>query len=647
MHRAARLQNPVCHRQFSSATFLSFSNGLTENNAPISPAHATLRNLLATTEASPNRIWISYTTAINLAGVDELDLQTHQSVLRRCAPTLNQVRWSHQKRYLSVAKPVPGHVHETRFQGVIRNILSMGFRPSREDYHFILAQFAAAGHSIGSINVYEEMLKSTRFQPDSVTVALVLQSIAHRLVLPERKADRGETLNHARRLLKRLLDDMQRVEMPWTSTNMDLTVRIMKHTSDLEGFETLLRLGYGIDLQFPDRLALGSQPNTLLPFNLHTLNTVIDMYGRNGSTSKLVTAFEVLTVPLPDAQKHFATSFEDEDDFGVTPSDSIASFKYPSAEPNTTTFTFLLRHISHHKKMTHLVRHYLLQAIKLDVQASRALRAKLVVTPNILDVPAPRMSVSRAMFVSVFGASNRNKKATLMRWLFERLPAVIRRKKSDVLHISNFIRHLQKVGRWPQAQKPRTSSGFKPRVFVPRSDQDIVEVNGIGEHPADADSALAVNSFHQQTHPVYIPKPIDLKLHLRILKRDIADLTAFYTYARVGLARTIERTKDIIGRRVWKGKDVYIRSGADGKPKVGYPKMRTQVSKEMWRQTVNYKPKLKTRFARPPSHFFHKTVRQQFWQETKSIKERPLEGKTVSPEAITSFVQTGRPQKPT
>ncbi|KIK65472.1 hypothetical protein GYMLUDRAFT_38944 [Collybiopsis luxurians FD-317 M1] len=629
MLRAVCRQNlsKLSNRQYTSTTLptlFSYPNERDEN-VNISPAHANLRHLLASTEASPNRIWNSYTSAINLAGLDEIDLKTHQNVLRRCTPNLNEVRWSHQKRYLTLAKPVPGHVHETRFQNIIRNILSLGYTPSREDYHFVLAQFAAAGYSIGSINVYEEMMKTAECQPDNVTFALVMQSIAHRLVIPERKADRAETVNHARRLLKRLLDDMQRTGMPWTSTNMDLTIRIMKHTSDLEGFDTLLRLSYGIDLRFPDRVALDAQANSLLPFSLNTLNTIIDMYGRSGDVSRLVTAFEVLTVPLPNAQKHFATSFEDEDDFGVTPPDPSISFGYPSADPNTTTFAFLLRHICRYKKTAHLARHYLLQAIKLDIQTSRALRAKLIVTPNILDVPSPRIAVNRSMFLSVFGASNRARKVHLMRWLMHRLPGVIRRKKADVLHITNFVKHLKRVGRWPPPPKPPSSDVRKPRVHSARSGQEYVKVDDVRWRLADIDDVLAVDPAFQQSIPTYTPKPIDLKLHLRILKSDISDLTAFYTYVRTGYARTIERVKDRLGRRIWKGKDVFIKSGADGEPTVGYPQMRSRVDKEIWRQTVNYKPKLRSRFARPPSHFFHRSIRQQFWQEVVKGKEAAKE----------------------
>ncbi|KAJ4472281.1 hypothetical protein J3R30DRAFT_3298868 [Lentinula aciculospora] len=618
-----RCSSQIRNRTYTTATFPTSFSLDREISATCSPAHSKLNILLASSKPAPNDIWASYNDALDAAGPHELDLSTHQKVLQRCTLSMNQMRKNSRRQYLSMARPAPGHMHETRFQNVIRNILSTGYTPSREDYHFILGQFTAVGHSIGSIGVYNEMNSTEYCLPDNVTIALVLQSIAHRLVLPERRADRQETANHARRLLKQILDDMRRRRIPWTNTNMDLTIRIMKHTSDEENFDTLLRLGYGIDIRYPDRPVLYDGSSAPLPFTLHTLNTVINMYGQGGNLSKLVQAFEVLTVPLPDAQKHFSASFEDEDDFGVAPSDASTSFRFPWARPNTTTYTFLLRHISQHNK-THLARHYLRQAINFDIEVSRDLRRKIIVTPHLEDVRAPRMAINRAMFVPVFALSNRNKNIALMRWLYDRIPSVIRRKKADVLHFSNFIKHLERVGKWPPPPKPRK---YPPVSKIPVStSKEYVEVDGVRWHRADVDDILALNPDHQQPVSVEISKPIDLRLHLRILKTDINELTVYHGYIRSVLARSIERVKDKIGRRVWKGRDIYLKDAALSGATADHPRLRGHVSKEAWRQIVGYKPKLKAGFARPPSHFHHKVIRHQYWREVKNIQEDQVKG---------------------
>ncbi|KAJ3761675.1 hypothetical protein EV360DRAFT_37329 [Lentinula raphanica] len=607
------------NRRYSITTFPT-SFATLDRDIPTtlsSPTQSKLYRLLASSKPAPNDIWATYNEVLDDDGPHELDLSVHQKVLRRCTPSIEQMRKNSRRHYLSEARPVPRHIHETRFQNIIRNILSMGYTPLKDDYHFILSQFAAVGHTIGSMGVYNEMNSHKDGLPDNVTMALVLQSIAHRLCLPERKADRQATVDHARRLLKQILDDMRRREILWTKVNMDLTIRIMKHTSDEENFDNILKLGYGIDIRYPDRPVVDSNSSALLPFTVHTLNTVINMYGLSGNLSKLVQAFEVLTVPLPHAQKHFSASFEDEDDFGVTLPESSTHLKFPSAEPNTTTYTFLLRHLGRHNK-AHLVRHYLLQAMRYDMEASRNLRCKIVVAPDLEQVEAPRIAVSRALFVPVFGVSNRNKKIALMRWLYDQLPSVIRRKKADVLHFANFIKHLQRVGKWPPPSKPKqTSSDSKT---LASNSKEYVDFDGVRWRRADVEDVLAVDPNVQQPIQVHRPKPINLRLHLRILKADINELNVYHGYIRSVLARTIERMKDRLGRRIWKGRDVFLKDVALSE------RLRRKVSKETWRQVVGYKPRLMTGFARPPSHFHHKAIRHQYWREVKRVREEKLKG---------------------
>ncbi|KAF9076393.1 hypothetical protein BDP27DRAFT_1313258 [Rhodocollybia butyracea] len=615
--RAARRHYPD---KTSNRYYTSVTHPLAAPFTRVSPALSNLKFLLSTRKSSPDAVWTAYINALSGSEPSAIDLRTHQIVLRQCTLTPTEMRKSSKRIRLSIVRPVPGHVHESRFQTVIRNIWSLGRKPERHDYHFVLVQFAAVGHTVGSMEVYQEMKDDGRLMPDSVTFALVLQSIAHRLVVPERVADRQETVNHARNLLRQLLNDMQKAQVPWSSINMNLTIRIMKHTSDTQSFEDLLRLGYGIDLRYPDRPALdaNSSVKNLMPVTIDTLNTVVDMFGLSGNISKLVQAFEVLTVPLPQAQKHFFTSFEDEDDFGTSP-DPSTSFKFPSIHPNTTTFAFLLRHVSQAGK-TQLARHYMLHAIRYDIYVSRGFRKRLVVTPNIADVKSPRMAVNRAMFLSVLSTGNRNKNVPLLRWIWEQIHSVVRRKKADVLHVSNFIKHLGRIGQWPPPRSPRS-----PRPPKRSSeDPEYLEVDGVRWRLADIDSVLNLDIDTQQPIPAPTTKPINLSLHLRILKKDIDELNAFHHYSRTILARTIERQKDRLGRRVWRNQDIYLKD--TGK--------RQRVSKEQWRQIVNYKPKLHSGFARLPSHFRHKLIREQYMREARRDLEEKYDGRVKSQERL-------------
>ncbi|KAE9391619.1 hypothetical protein BT96DRAFT_979785 [Gymnopus androsaceus JB14] len=560
-------------RRYTTATFpTSFAFDREETAAPISIPHLKLKMVLSSAVSTTNHVWNTYLDALNSIESSEIDLETHQNVLRRCTSSTEDMRKGSKKRYLRLSQPAAGHAYEDRFQSVIQNILALGRRPSIEDYHFVLEQFAAVGHSIGSMQVYKEMKGSSKCQPNNVTIALVLQSIAHRLVVPERKADRSDTVHHAAGLLKQLLDDMQNMGLPWTSTNMDLTIRIMKHTSDEESFNNLLRLCYGVDMRYPDKLPLDTEASALLPFTTHTLNTVLNMYGVCGNVSRLVQAFEVLTVPLPHAYKHFAAAFDDDDDFGVNPPEL-------------------------HSRLV-----------------SADLRRKIIVTPHLSDVHAPSMSVNRNMFLSVFGLSNRNKNITLMRWVHDKLAKVLKQKKADLLHFSNFVKHLKKKGQWPPPELPSRN----PQVPM-SAGPEYVEIDDVRWRLADIDDVLAVDPQRQHLPSLHPPKPLDLQLHLRILQSDIDDLTQLSEYIRSVLARTIERVKDRLGRRVWKGKDIFLKSEAEKAKVAGQDKVRVQVSKDKWREIANYKPKLgKGGLARPPSHFHHERIRREFAQQVRA-----------------------------
>lgn len=582
-------------RRYSTATFpTSFSYDQQETNGPVSIPLLQLKMALSSSYSSPDHVWTMYTDALNSPETNEIDLETHRHVLRLC--TLKDMRTGSKHRYLNKSRPAPAHIHEERFQNVIQNILAFG-QPSIEDYHFVLEQFAAVGHSIGSMRVYKEMKNIRLCQPDNVTIALVLQSIAHRLVIPERKADRSETIHHAAGQLRQLLDDMQKLKLPWTGTNMDLTLRIMKHTSDEENFDRILKLGYGIDMRYPGSPLLDSESSALLPFTTSTLNTVLFMYGMSGNTSKLVQAFEVLSVPPPPPTR-LAQLYKE----GLIRSEIP---KTPTAQANTTSYAFLLRHICA-MDQDHLARHYLIQAIEYAWEVSWALRRKTVVTPNISDVHAPTMTVNRAMFLSVFGLSNRNKDVQLMRWVLGRIPWVVKQKQGDLLHYSGLVKHLKKRGQWPQDIPVST---FLTRM-ASAAKSDYVEIDDVRWRTADIDDVLAVDPRRQEPPSPRPPKPLDVELHMRILRDDIAGLTALEEYIRPILARTIERVKDRLGRRVWQGKDIYLRTEAG----------RVQVSKEKWIEIANYRPKLSGAFVRPRSHFFHVRIRQEFEKHMRALR---------------------------
>ena len=100
----------------------------------------------------------------------------------------------------------------------------------------------------------------------------------------------------------------------------------------------------------------------------------------------------------------------------------------------------LLRHICRAGHSI-LARHYILQAIYLDLQTEKTLRQavckwdkkkhKVVLRP-LDQVPAPHFSINRLLLLSAMGEGNVDKDLGLLRWLYTKLPFIIRKKTKDL-----------------------------------------------------------------------------------------------------------------------------------------------------------------------------------------------------------------------
>ncbi|EGO01752.1 hypothetical protein SERLA73DRAFT_48258, partial [Serpula lacrymans var. lacrymans S7.3] len=334
---------------------------------------------------NPSRVWSYYTDLLGYLEFEHLPLEIHQAVLRKCVPSTNVLRGAMARRMAAGNAPRIPHMYEARLKSVMRNIRTTGHKPTLSDYHFILEQFASVGHYKGAFQVYNELTLVFGLHPTPKTYGLCLQAIAHRLSLPIYKFERGRLVEEAGRMSQELMKGMATYKLPFTSVNLDLTIRVLKEIADEEGFSRLMKVGYGIDLDNPDHPPLDVVTSAegvegldyRVPFSTAALNTTLDMLGRFGNVPKLVQAFEVLTQPLPpQANKHFSMAFDEEDDFGVINPASTQPYQAPHAAPNTTTYNILLKHISRAGHAT-FARHYLFQAMRLDRQTDRDLRSQM------------------------------------------------------------------------------------------------------------------------------------------------------------------------------------------------------------------------------------------------------------------------------
>ena len=573
----------VARRSFSVAfirrSIISLPPPTSDSPVPLVYAqHSRLNDLndALNNNGSPSHVWANYTNLLNVMNNDNIPIEIHQQVLRRCTPSSEELQIAMVRRLNAHNIPSTPHKHEGRFKAIMRNIRILGVQPSLDDYHFVLEQFAAVGHFVGSNHVFQE-LKHTGHQPTHKTFGLCLQSIAHRLTLPIPKSQRLKLPVQAREMFNKYMVDMRDHNVSLTPINLDMMLRILKETLDLESFESLMRWGYGIDLSNPDRIALeyttrpDGEPLIPFPFTTTALNTTIDMLGRSGNVSKLVQAFEVLTQPLPGANQHSFTAFEEDDDFGVSVNVSpSASFPPPHASPNSTTYSMLLRHICRAGHSI-LARHYILQAIYLDLQTERKLRQavckwdiekhKVVLRP-LYQVPAPHFSINRLHLLSAMGEGNVNKDLGLLRWVNTKLPFIIRKKTKDLEQYTSLRDDAI------QSSIDGSRSPPPPPPPIPLSNSRTPDLFDLDLEDSTPPETPQIKYFN-------------INLHIRILTRNLFEIKDFARRLEFVLGRTTERVKDRLGRRIWAGKDIYL--STEGR--------RSNQTRESWRTIVNFKPK--------------------------------------------------------
>lgn len=606
-----------------------------------------IRSFLSMTASTHDHVWGMYVDLIHLYDIEDIPLDIHQGVLRKCTIPAPKMRMMKAKLRASGRKVREDHPHETRFQTIIRNIRSAGHEPTLEDYHVVLEHFAAVGHVESSLLVFQEISKAGLLKAPK-TYGLCLQAICHYLTLPCWHRRRPQVGAEMTRVCTALLEDMAKTKVPVSSVNVDLVVRILKETQDMEGFSRLMKIAYGIDLSYPDRPPLEQydQPadsgldliaknlSMPLPFTTAALNTTIDMLGRLGDVSKLVQTFEVLTTPLPQSIPSSAEFEEDDDDDYSYSSPVLSSYPLPHAEPNTTTYRLLLKWIS---KAGHavLARHYLLQAMVSDAEKSQQLIIDAGRKPSS-QILAPSFTVDRNLILPVFAIANRNKSVELMRWVSYRLRRVLRRKRgslrnlemrqqlwqaaSEAAHLATQnisqttaegedIHNLQESA--PSDSAFQTSLDTSSTSALEKS-KDALPTDAERTGPSDSQEPTSFDpSFQTFFSPSsssssdtagrrtlippmpYFdidldaptlrspppPKLFDINLHLSILRRDIESLEEYDKHVIDVLGRTIQRIKERLGRRVWKGKDVYLQGDH----------RRTPISREAWRSMVKFR----------------------------------------------------------
>ncbi|KAH9050056.1 hypothetical protein EDB84DRAFT_1259854 [Lactarius hengduanensis] len=589
---------------------------------------AKTRDLLGSLErgdSNPSRPWGHYVDLLNYMGLEKLPLELHQLVLRKCVPPASVVRAASARENRARFFPHAPHAYENRLQTVMKNIRSAGWRAELNDYHFILEQFAAVGHYVGSRRILQEMAYAG-IQPQPKTYSLCLQALAHRLTLSYQYP---ALIDETTKMARDLIQDMRTRKLPFTSVNVDLAIRVLRETVDEKGFDELIKFSYGIDLAYPDSLPLEVieqqaapedassevlRPPTypLQPLSTPALNTIIDMLGRTGRISKMVQAFEVLSQPIPKSGQSPTLLFdEDEDDKPVNPPSSPEPIHpLPFAPPNTTTFQFLIKHAAREGHAV-FARHYLVQAMRMDREADVRLKRDLCTLP-VHEISPPRLAVNRNMFLSVFGLSNCEKQVELMRWTLRMIRRTLRRKRKDLYwytykrstrygqgtalggDVSSVVSESMETSQASQALSPATDvvqetssadpssrsnvlredSAATPSTFSP----SIAQVDPSPAESSNASSVFDLDIDSDYSHSPPPPRVFDIDAHISFLQRDIRQLEQLDSHVDVVLGRTVHRIKERLGRRVWSGKNVWL----------AQEQARVPVTKEFWKEAVNF-----------------------------------------------------------
>lgn len=604
---------PSSSRSITATPSFDPSAHASTSSHPPSPTDSLIaakaRDLLSSLErgdSNPSRPWSQYVDLLNYMGLERLPLEVHQLVLRKCVPSARVLRAASKREGRTLHHPHTPHIYEDRLQTVMRNIRSAGWQANLDDYHFVLEQFAAVGHYIGSRGVLQEMA-FVGVQPSAKTYRFCLQALAFRLALPCSEERRPAIIEETTKMAREVIRDMRSRDLPLEAVDTDLAIRIFRETVDQKGFAELIKFSYGIDLAYPDRLPLevverpsASNPETseeldprlhrLQPLSTPALNVVIDVLGRAGQISKMVQAFEVLTQPLPKPYQSPPSLFdEDEDDFSLNPpSVPEPIYPLPSAPPNSTTFQLLIKHVS---RAGHAVfaRHYLVCALRFDRDEDRRIKRGFCTVP-IDEIAPPRVAVNRNMFLPVLGLCNRRRRIELMSWMLRMIRRTLRRKRKDLFYYT-FRRATAYVFQRPSEPTSSVSSLLQTSVFSPAEISTVASaISSSNSNSSPAPSAAdpshresgisALDSDLDSDRPRLAPLPriFNINAHIHHLQRDIQQLEELESIVEAAFGRLIDRLKERLGRRVWSGKDVWI---ADEQERV-------PVTKKFWKGAVNF-----------------------------------------------------------
>ncbi len=514
------LTEPATQRELPAKFFTPFtSSSLSQpsqkrdTKPPIE--YESLDTLLTAEAYNPSDVWALFAKLQVTPGV-RLPLEIYRETLRKCSPPPGVVKSSlalplRNRKLDPRSHPNP---YYRRLRAVLDSMKIAGHQPDVDDYNHLLEHMEAVGDYQGSLSLLKEMRRE-EVSPSSESLNICFRMLCFYASyrLPMDPTSKGP--EDIQRAFVELTDIMKNYGIDQTADSLAAMVYIHKLNKDVKGIERCLRLGFGVDLDNPDHhppefiermqsLAKSAKKAGLPPpiapsVPSALLTTIIAAFGENGMLGKMVTAFEVLTapLPLPDVQSPPSPDLSEDDDpvfhdhlqpSPLSPVTTASLTPSKAPRPSTATYEALLRHSALHKNKN-LVKHYLLAAMDRDRQVSLELRTGL--QSGVGPIHRSAVAVTRTMLKS----ASVLKDPYLNNWIREQARTVNGWKARDMRFLRKFTnKNLVKMG-----------------LPIRRTDF---------EHD---DKQL----YPSQTHPERFFKPFNKDLHLSILDRELLRIRDF------------------------------------------------------------------------------------------------------------------------
>ena len=292
---------------------------------------------------------------------------------------------------------------------------------------------------------------------------------------------------------------------------------------------------------------------------------------------------------------------DDEDDL-PTPSVQV-SRPLPHANPNITTYNTLVLRCAQ-VRHTVFAKHYLLQILGLYKESSSKLREEIQ-TRALSEVIRPNFEVNHNTFRPLLGLANRDRDVALLKWVMKQHRIAWKSKREDLKFYSDIL--AKEFDKDPSSTHPSRNAVLSEQSttiessnthippsaepsngFFTSSTNPVVaqSQSQLDDTPSSADiNPLDINldTFHRPSPP----KPLDLAFYVQSLRNDAREMRELDKRIGTAMSRLHVRMKEKLGRRVWKGKSVYLKSQGQ----------RVAVSRADWTKMVNFKPAGKKQVA--------------------------------------------------